>query len=352
MKESRFWPVDDRLVHWHPVALLSDLGDRPLPVMACGVPVVLFRTPDSICAVYDRCPHRRAPLSRGRIEGGRLVCIYHGCSFTGDGRGYCPTTRSNRFVVPRFEIRTLRKTIWIRLPQTGERSGVESDICPALMATDIDFAGVVLLDVAAPLQLVVDNMTELEHTGEVHRTLAFGTNEYDSITTGCREEGDTVVIDYAGQQRPLPFYLRALTGVRIGDYYVQRACVAFTPPHASYDIHWEDRRNAVRRDFALRFVVYYTPVTSDTTRLFVYVFWSARDRLRRTAMAVAAPILRQKVRQELGRDKAIIETLPQDEANLQMFQLRTFDRPLVMTRAAMARLYPEGGERAHLEVTE
>ncbi len=37
--------------------------------------------------VEDRCPHRRVPLSLGRVEAGRLQCGYHGWEF--DGRGTC-----------------------------------------------------------------------------------------------------------------------------------------------------------------------------------------------------------------------------------------------------------------------
>ncbi len=34
----------------------------------------------------DRCPHRLAPLSEGRVnEEGRLECPYHGWTFNGDG---------------------------------------------------------------------------------------------------------------------------------------------------------------------------------------------------------------------------------------------------------------------------
>lgn len=352
MKKSRFWPIDDRLAHWHPVARFAELGDRPLSVTACGVPVAIFRAEDGIRAVYDRCAHRRAPLSQGRVEGNSLVCIYHGCAFEGAGRGYCPTTRSWRFTVPRFEVRVARETLWIRSPDAMEWTGTGGEISPLLLQDDADFAGIVHKDIAAPLQLVVDNMTELEHTGEVHRSLAFGPDDYDTITHDARDEGDTVAIDYAGRQRPLPLHLRGLTGVRPGDHYVQDARVRFTPPHATYEIRWQTPEGAVR-DFGLRFVIYYTPVTPERTSLFAFVFWKARHPLRRAAMAIGAPILRHIVGRELGRDKAIIESLPRDEARLDLFQLSRYDRPLVMTRAAMARLYPEGGTgQPHLRAAE
>jgi phenylpropionate dioxygenase-like ring-hydroxylating dioxygenase large terminal subunit len=50
-------------------------------------PLVLYRTADGgIVALEDRCPHRFAPLSQGRLEGDALRCMYHGLKFAPDGR--------------------------------------------------------------------------------------------------------------------------------------------------------------------------------------------------------------------------------------------------------------------------
>ncbi|MCP5025681.1 MAG: Rieske 2Fe-2S domain-containing protein [Actinomycetia bacterium] len=43
-------------------------------------------TDGSALAVPDRCPHREAPLSIGHVDGGRLVCAYHGWTFADGGR--------------------------------------------------------------------------------------------------------------------------------------------------------------------------------------------------------------------------------------------------------------------------
>jgi vanillate O-demethylase monooxygenase subunit len=343
MRKSRFWPIDDRLAHWHPVARVGDVGKDPLSVTVCGVPVVLFRAKGLIKAVYDRCAHRRAPLSIGRVDKEKIVCVYHGCAFAGDGSGYCPTTKSSRFKVPRFDVRQLRDTIWLRSPDAVVWTGHKTDIAEDLLANDQQFAGVINKTIDAPLQLVVDNMTELEHTGEVHRSLAFGADEYDTIETSCSATEENVHIFYSGRQRKLPLHLRALTGLKTGDFYVQAAKVGFQPPHAVYDIQWHDgAASGPQRAFGLRFVIYYTPITPNQTRLFAYVFWRHESPARNLAMRAAAPILRWIVGRELGRDKAIIEALPPAEARIEMFQLNKFDRPLVMTRDCMRRLYPSG----------
>ncbi|MDP5366610.1 MAG: Rieske 2Fe-2S domain-containing protein [Paracoccaceae bacterium] len=353
MRKSRFWPIDERLAHWHPVLPERDLGSKPAELLVCGVPIVLYRAAGKIHALYNRCAHRRAPLSKGRIEGDTLVCAYHGCSFAGDGAGYCPTTKSHRFSVPRFEVQQNFGTIWLRSPDAVEWTDAQTEIVPALFDEDQNFAGLISKTIAAPLQLVVDNMTELEHTGEVHRSLAFGADEYDTIETTSSVQGDQVHIFYSGQQRKLPIHLRALTGLKSGDFYVQTATVGFQPPHAVYDINWhEGSANGPQRDFALRFVIYYTPIDSRNTRLYAFVFWQHKAGLPTAAMHLSAPVLRAVVSQELERDKRIIEAMPLDEASIDMFQLNKFDRPLVMTRKAMLRLYPWEGQDVPRNVVE
>lgn len=50
-------------------------------------PVVLFRDGEGkLGALADRCPHRFAPLSRGKVVNGAVACGYHGLTFGRDGK--------------------------------------------------------------------------------------------------------------------------------------------------------------------------------------------------------------------------------------------------------------------------
>lgn len=52
-----------------------------------NTPVVMWRDGEGVAHAFeDRCCHRGAPLSRGRLEGSRLRCMYHGLLFDADGR--------------------------------------------------------------------------------------------------------------------------------------------------------------------------------------------------------------------------------------------------------------------------
>jgi phenylpropionate dioxygenase-like ring-hydroxylating dioxygenase large terminal subunit len=71
---------------WHAVAASAELGDEPLQVWLLGEPWVLVRLAGAVRAFPDRCPHRLAPLSAGRVTDGTLQCGYHGWRFGADGR--------------------------------------------------------------------------------------------------------------------------------------------------------------------------------------------------------------------------------------------------------------------------
>jgi vanillate O-demethylase monooxygenase subunit len=52
-----------------------------------GEPIALYRKANGgVVALEDRCCHRLAPLSRGRIEGDDLRFMYHGLKFAPSGK--------------------------------------------------------------------------------------------------------------------------------------------------------------------------------------------------------------------------------------------------------------------------
>lgn len=72
---------------WQPVAAVEALGCGPLRVRLLGGDVVLWRGAEGVAAFDDRCPHRGAALSLGRVVDGQLQCAYHGWCF--DRAGTC-----------------------------------------------------------------------------------------------------------------------------------------------------------------------------------------------------------------------------------------------------------------------
>src|SRR5438874_942950 len=72
---------------WHPVAMSSELGDRPLGLRILGEDLVAFRMPSGeIGLVHKHCPHRGASLEFGQVEEKGIRCSYHGWLISQGGR--------------------------------------------------------------------------------------------------------------------------------------------------------------------------------------------------------------------------------------------------------------------------
>ncbi len=95
--------------YWYVVAESGDIAEAPRHVRLLGEDVVVWRGPDGkLVAAPDRCPHREAPLSRGRIEGGCLVCCYHGWTFGAEGRCVrVPSALADSPVPPKSHLQTI-----------------------------------------------------------------------------------------------------------------------------------------------------------------------------------------------------------------------------------------------------
>jgi phenylpropionate dioxygenase-like ring-hydroxylating dioxygenase large terminal subunit len=79
----------DCLEVWYPLFFVKDLDkNRPSPFTLLGQNLVIWwdKKSENWCVFEDKCPHRLAPLSEGRInEQGWLECPYHGWAFSGEG---------------------------------------------------------------------------------------------------------------------------------------------------------------------------------------------------------------------------------------------------------------------------
>jgi len=164
---------------FHPVARVEDLGERPLAAHLMGEDLVLWRDRSGdVHAAADRCPHRGAALSLGRVvshaDGDALECGYHGWRFDGGGQcvavpalpGFTPPAEHRACA---YSARTAYGLIWVAL-----RSGVaadESGLLPAFAAETDDRLRKVNCgpyDVATSAPRIVENFLDMSHFGFVH----------------------------------------------------------------------------------------------------------------------------------------------------------------------------------------
>lgn len=146
-------------------------GDRPVARTLLGEPVVLYRRDDGgIAALEDRCVHRLAPLSKGRIEGHDLRCMYHGLKFAPSGQ--CVEIPGQEFVPPRARVRAypaVEQDCWVWL-WMGDPARADTALIPrALNHGDPQWwMQTGELTYEANYQLINDNLLDLAHLSYVH----------------------------------------------------------------------------------------------------------------------------------------------------------------------------------------
>src|SRR5262245_23096571 len=115
---------------WYVAAMSAEVTDAPLGRTICNEPIVLFRpSSGGIAALEDRCPHRKAPLSLGRMCDGHIECAYHGIQF--DGGGVCRLIPSQHAIPRGLTARSY--PVVDRRGRQG-RSGAAAGLEPAQLA--------------------------------------------------------------------------------------------------------------------------------------------------------------------------------------------------------------------------
>lgn len=72
--------------YWHPIALVSELKDMPMPIRVLGEDLVLFRAKNGkLGLVHRACSHRGTSLEYGIISENGIRCAYHGWHYGLDG---------------------------------------------------------------------------------------------------------------------------------------------------------------------------------------------------------------------------------------------------------------------------
>jgi phenylpropionate dioxygenase-like ring-hydroxylating dioxygenase large terminal subunit len=113
---------------WQPVARLEDLAEGPQRAILLDQPLAVFLTEGGEPAVVaDRCAHRGALLSMGKVCGESIQCPYHGWAWAGDGScTRIPSLADQRQIpplarIPSYPVRVQWGLVWATLeePLTG-----------------------------------------------------------------------------------------------------------------------------------------------------------------------------------------------------------------------------------------
>lgn len=184
---------------WYVASWINELGDEPVKRKIVGQNVLFFRdSKGDVVALSNQCPHRFAPLHRGRVEGDTIECPYHGLRF--DRSGACvhnpfgsgcdnippnakthayPVTEKYRFI-----------WVWMGDPALADVNDIPDysflddlqNYTPTAEAT---------LSMPVNYELILDNLMDLSHGQFLHPT-TLGNASMTAGTTTAKKEGNIV----------------------------------------------------------------------------------------------------------------------------------------------------------------
>lgn len=144
-----------------PLGFERDFNARkPSPVASPFGALVIYKADGQWAGFKDSCPHRGAPLSRGWVQEGQLVCPYHGWCFDSNGKNtFVPVlNRATEAALECISVRAYGGIVWAATSETA--------VFPAIspLKYDVTLVG----NTTANLLNTLENFLEGSHTHYVH----------------------------------------------------------------------------------------------------------------------------------------------------------------------------------------
>jgi vanillate O-demethylase monooxygenase subunit len=240
-------------------------------------PIVLSRDGDGKpYALFDRCPHRFAPLSVGHRESDGITCAYHGLGFGTDGgcvrNPHGAVTRALR--VKSYPVVEAHRALWIWMgdPALADPATIR-DLSFLADAPNTAFNKGYLLG-EGHYQLFVDNILDLSHTDYLHpETLGGGSITRTPAEIEERTDGSIFVAWHPMNEVPIPLVADRLPeGVTRVDSWTE---VEWSAPGVMKLVNGMVPAGTPRAEGGNAINVHiFTPETASTTH---YFFASTRD---------------------------------------------------------------------------
>ncbi len=157
---------------WYAAGWSKDFVPGQLyPLTIINEPIVVYRQESGTpVALIDRCCHRLAPLSMGRLEGDNLRCMYHGLKFAPSGK--CVEVPGETKILPQLKVRNypIRDKDSIAWIWMGDAERADEALISDFVGVD-DPDWVMRpgrMDYKANYTLINENLLDLSHIAFLH----------------------------------------------------------------------------------------------------------------------------------------------------------------------------------------
>ena len=196
---------------WYVAGWSKDFTQKLKAEKYLGENIVFYRRKDgSPVALENACPHRKLPLSMGKITNDNIECGYHGLTFNGSGKCiFAPTQPGSippRAIVKSYPVVDRYRLLWIwmgdpELADQGKIFTIENYENSMWGCTD---GGV--LDIDCNYLWIADNLLDPSHVAWVHTTTFAGAGTEDQPLEVEKTSKGVIVSRWIKGKLPSPYY--------------------------------------------------------------------------------------------------------------------------------------------------
>ena len=195
---------------WYVAGWSSDFEKSLTPITILNEAIVIFRTNVGLpVALEDACPHRKLPLSCGRLNDDQVECGYHGLTFDKAGRCVYAPTQPNS--IPNVGVRSYPvvdryNLLWIWM---GEKDSADPEKIFKIDNFDNPTWGKTpggSMDIACNYLYVTDNLLDPSHVAWVHVSSFAGGGTEDVPLVVDKLDDGVLVSRWMPDREPPPYY--------------------------------------------------------------------------------------------------------------------------------------------------
>ena len=222
--------------------------------------MVIFRAQNGKpAALEDRCLHRNAKLSDGKVNNGQISCPYHGWKYRGDG---------TLAEIPAVCSEHLQQDVSLKTYPCIEQDGfiwvVPSEVPATERPTPFPFLNkkgwtnfVMTTDFNAPVEACLENFLDCPHATHVHKGW-FRTPTREKVHAVVRTLDDGAVAEYFNEPRKKSVVWRLLSKTKASMQHTDRF---IAPATSRVDYIFSDKRHYTITSSC-------TPLAAEVTRVY------------------------------------------------------------------------------------
>ncbi len=199
---------------WYVAARSVDLSAELQSIRLLGDDLVFYRdSADAVVALEDACPHRKLPLSMGKLDGDIVQCGYHGLCFDQAGRCVRAPTQDKipgNAWVRSYPVVEKYNLIWVWMGDPARASADDIVEVPDYGDPGWDLTDGGVLECRCHYLLLLDNLLDPSHVAWVHRT-SFASDGTEDVSLVIEDTATGVLVSrWIYDIEPPPYYAKML----------------------------------------------------------------------------------------------------------------------------------------------